>query len=400
MSAETNARGGTDSPPTVALHRGRIVAAKQLSAEHGIVCRLRGEYFGYFGWPSVDRLDDGTLIVASSGLRSEHPCPWGKTVINMSTDDGQTWSTPRVVHDSPLDDRDAGVLNLGGQRLLISWASVDVRDQINDPAIKQAFVDMVGAEEVERWRPPLEALSDDDAARYLGSWVMHSSDGAATWDDPIRVPVYTPHGPIRLRSGQLLYLGKRFVIDREELDVGPVAAARSDDDGRTWTELGRVPIFPDTLPLNYAEPHVVELPSGKLLGMIRVSGGDFETLSDAGVLKFSMAQSESTDGGLTWTTAKPLNFPGSPPHLMRHSSGRLVLTYGFRLVPYGQRVAISDDDGATWDHDWTLRDDGPDWDLGYPSTVELADGRLFTVCYQKAVGDAKCSLLWSRWQLP
>jgi len=29
-------------------------------------------------------------------------------------------------------------------------------------------------------------------------------------------------------------------------------------------------------------------------------------------------------------------------------------------------------------------DDGPDDDLGYPSTVELADGSLLTVSYQKA----------------
>ena len=62
-------------------------------------------------------------------------------------------------------------------------------------------------------------------------------------------------------------------------------------------------------------------------------------------------------------------------------------------------VAVSND-GVTWEHDWVIRDDGPDGDLGYPSTIELADGRLFTVCYQKAAAGEKCSLLWSRWQLP
>jgi hypothetical protein len=44
-------------------------------------------------------------------------------------------------------------------------------------------------------------------------------------------------------------------------------------------------------------------------------------------------------------------------------------------------------------------DDGPDGDLGYPSTVELADGSLFTVCYQKAAADEECSPLWSRWNV-
>ena len=85
---------------------------------------------------------------------------------------------------------------------------------------------------------------------------------------------------------------------------------------------------------------------------------------------------------------------------MRHSSGTLVLTYGYRQAPFGQRVALSRDDGATWDHDWIIRDDGPDGDLGYPSTVEMADASLFTVCYQKAAAGEKCALLWSRWELP
>jgi hypothetical protein len=85
---------------------------------------------------------------------------------------------------------------------------------------------------------------------------------------------------------------------------------------------------------------------------------------------------------------------------MRHSSGALILTYGYREKPFGQRLAVSRDEGVTWQHDWIIRDDGPDFDLGYPSTVELADGGLLTVCYQKVTIDEKPSLLWSRWPLP
>jgi hypothetical protein len=60
---------------------------------------------------------------------------------------------------------------------------------------------------------------------------------------------------------------------------------------------------------------------------------------------------------------------------------------------------VSTDDGATWTADLVIRDDGPDWDLGYPSSVELADGSSFTVYYQKHAAGEKCSLLWSRWRL-
>jgi hypothetical protein len=35
-----------------------------------------------------------------------------------------------VVNDSPLDDRDSGVLCIGGRRLLLSWFSSDSRVEV------------------------------------------------------------------------------------------------------------------------------------------------------------------------------------------------------------------------------------------------------------------------------
>ena len=369
--------------------------SKHLAAEHGIVCRVEGEKLGYFGWPTVARRDDGTLVVVSSGLRSEHICPWGKTVLNVSTDDGHTWSPPRVINDSPLDDRDAGIVSLAGDNLLVTWFTSDTRQYVDEKWV----LDWLGADELDSWRSTLDKVTDDIAEQHIGSWIMLSADRGATWTSPIRVPVSTPHGPNRLRDGNLLYLGKPYKTWRDMIGAG-ITAVHSADGGRTWQVLGQVPIHPGTDPVNYHEPHVVELPSGRLLGMIRIEDHSGKTLEAAGIPSFSLMQTESDDGGQTWTPARPLGFHGSPPHLLRHSSGVLVMTYGYREAPFGQRVAFSHDDGATWEHDWIIRDDGPDSDLGYPSTVELADGALFTVCYQKVTGDAKCSLLWSRWTLP
>ena len=109
----------------------------------------------------------------------------------------------------------------------------------------------------------------------------------------------------------------------------------------------------------------------------------------------------SRDGGQTWAPVEPLGFHGSPPHLLRHSSGAIACVYGYRLPPYGQRAMVSRDGGETWVVDLILRDDGPDSDLGYPSSVELGDGSLLTVYYQKAGSPAdQCALLWTRWRLP
>ena len=40
-----------------------------------------------------------------------------------------------------------------------------------------------------------------------------------------------------------------------------------------------------------------------------------------------------------------------------------------------------------------------DGDLGYPATVELSDGSLFTVYYQRVPGDRQDSILYTRWEL-
>ncbi|MAE60182.1 MAG: hypothetical protein CMJ49_02375 [Planctomycetaceae bacterium] len=369
---------------------------QHIPAEHGIVARIPGDPLGYFGWPTVAALDDGRLVVASSGLRSEHICPFGKTVINFSDDEGQTWSDPRVINDCPLDDRDAGIVNLGDGKLLVSWFVTDNRYQLNEPYALENY----SKQELDRWRDTLDKIDDEIAAQHVGSYVMLSADGGDTWSDRIRVPASTPHGPIQLQNGKLLYFGKRTVDGPDELHHGTIVAAHSADGGRTWTERGAVPLQPRTVGSNYHEPHVVELPSGKLIGTIRIENAEGHSLDDSGLTHFNIVQTESDDGGHTWSTPKPLNFHGSPPHLLRHSSGALVLTYGYRLEPYGERVAISHDDGVTWTHDLILRDDGPDVDLGYPSTVELPDGRLFTLYYQKHADDQKCSLLYSKWSLP
>jgi hypothetical protein len=369
---------------------------RRIAADHGIVCRVPDARLGYFGWPTVARLDDGTLYVVASGLRSQHVCPWGKTTLCVSHDDGTTWTPPRVINDSTLDDRDAGLVNLGGGSLLLTWFTSDTR-QYATPETRA----WLGDEEVDAWREALARMTDDVVAAELGSWAHRSDDAGATWGPPVRVPVSAPHGPIRLGNGDLLYLGKQCGTWDEMLD-GDIQACRSTDGGRTWQPLGTVPRYPNTVGANYHEPHVVELPSGRLLGAIRAQdGGGVHLERDAGVPGgVSIMLTTSDDGGGTWSPAAPLGFHAVPPHLLRHSSGTLVLTYGYREAPCGQRVAFSTDDGRTWTHDWILRDDGPDFDLGYPSTVELADGRLFTVYYQRVPGDAKTSLLWSRWTLP
>ena len=75
----------------------------KISGENGVVCRVPGSAFGYFGWPSVARMDDGTLAVAASGPRHAHICPWGKDSVAFSRDNGRTWDEPFPVSPSAPD---------------------------------------------------------------------------------------------------------------------------------------------------------------------------------------------------------------------------------------------------------------------------------------------------------
>ena len=136
---------------------------KHLSSEHGIICRLSGERMSYFGWPSVARLDDGTLAAVSSGLRSQHVCPWGKTVLNTSRDNGRSWSAPRVIHDSPIDDRDAGIVHLGGGRLLVTWFTSDTRTYAYEELVRK----WLGDAELADWQVTLDTWTDELVRQHL-----------------------------------------------------------------------------------------------------------------------------------------------------------------------------------------------------------------------------------------
>ena len=59
----------------------------------------------------------------------------------------------------------------------------------------------------------------------------------------------------------------------------------------------------------------------------------------------------------------------------------------------------STDDGQSWSEPLVIADDGAGYDLGYPSTVELDDGTLLTVWYEKLAERQHAVLRQARWKL-
>jgi Neuraminidase (sialidase) len=353
---------------------------------HGVVCSLPNDPFGYFGWPSIASQSDGTICVVASGLRQGHVCPWGRTTICKSKDYGKTWSYPLVINNTPMDDRDAGIVSLGGKRLAVTWFTSNSR-----------YLFRGNRNEDGTWKNPklgqvLDQWTAEDIAKYSASWIRVSEDGEY-WGEMRKAPINSPHGFIVLKDKSWLYFGKEWKFFGEGLDMyisdnTPICAARSTDEGRTWEMLGAVPLHEGVNNNQCHEAHVVELPNGDLLGAIRVEG------------PFRVCLSRSSDGGKTWSTLEETGCMGSPPHLLRHSSGAIVCAYGYRKEPFGERCMISYDNGKTWEKDIVIFNDAPNPDLGYPASCELPDGSIITVYYQKPDAQSRCSILYSKWQLP
>ena len=84
---------------------------------------------------------------------------------------------------------------------------------------------------------------------------------------------------------------------------------------------------------------------------------------------------------------------------MRLQDGRLLMTYGYRRNPLGVQARVSEDSGETWSDPIVLYGDAIDGDLGYPSTVQLDDGSLFTIWYEHMKGSWFARLRCKRWKL-
>lgn len=167
---------------------------------------------------------------------------------------------------------------------------------------------------------------------------------------------------------------------------------RSTDSGQNWT--GPVLMAAGVASeRTYCEPGIVELAPGHLLGLHRIE--DVKVGPHG-----TFWRNESRDGGRTWSAPEDTGIlSGACPRLFKVADGRVLLTFGRRWNPCGIRAMLSSDGGRNWgDTAWVLRP-MPNGDEGYTSTVQFADGRLFTVSYgQNAAGVTGIVGTW--WRLP
>ena len=202
----------------------------------------------------------------------------------------------------------------------------------------------------------------------------------------------SPHGPTSLPDGGLLWVGSLFdaeISGDQEKAKNRVRAYKFDPETEEFYEIGMISFAEDDI--KPCEVHAIALDSNRIVAQIRIEK------------RFCIYQSESADGGVSWSTPRAINpdHDGAPPFLFKHSSGALISLYGHRTEPCGIKVMISLDDGKSWSEGVKIYETHltgrNSTDLGYPSAIELEDGSILTVFYARTGEGDTAEILQCRW---
>lgn len=323
------------------------------------------------GWfPSIARLATGDLLVAYSDSPSHSN--FSSIAMRTSSDGGRTWSAPTTIVDTPgvPDEKEPNVTVLRNGDVLIWYYDFNNPNRSNNRTIN----------------------------------IIRSTDNGLTWSSPL-VPdtvAYDSTYGYAAGNGELIELDNGDLLlpftamrDRRGREGAPAAhVLRSLDGGATWDiDDERVVMWsgPDyyvpgtTTPATwYVEPAVVDLGDGEVMMVARTSYNPQDAV---------MRVSYSSDHGDTWTA--PVDIPGlkgDAPHLLRLRDGNVLMTWGDRSRAWGQgrpTAGLIYDPSQGWSGvEQTLIYRGPrDFgDQAYSGSVQLEDGTVLTVYYDRMAG--------------
>ena len=212
--------------------------------------------------------------------------------LRESTDNGLSWSRPRVIlkgtkRAAPYIWR---LLRLFSGKLLL----IGTHD---------------GGEDLQ-----------NQANSLNSGFTMSSIDNGATWSAPKdieRAERYLGPGTacaIQLSSGRIVF---PFAYMTRSWGKGDVSGVYSDDEGITWQRSpSNIDIGGSGYESGAEEPSLVELPDGRLWMLIRAQSG-------------FLWESFSPDQGATWEPARPTRLPSSnaPAGILKLSDGKIIIVW-------------------------------------------------------------------------
>jgi predicted neuraminidase len=220
------------------------------------------------------------------------------------------------------------------------------------------------------WNPVLWRAKDGGLVLFYkagpspetwSGFLKRSRDGGLTWSEAELLPagILGPikNKPIAGRSGEIV-----AGTSVESYRAWTSWVEISPDGGRSWSRHG--PVVVPGEPHGNIQPSLWRCTDGRLRMVVR-------TTQRIG----RVCLAESTDEGRTWSPARrtPLPNPNAGIDAVKLADGRVVVIYNHSETGRSPlNVAVSEDDGETWQMRRVLEDEPGEY--SYPAVIQAEDG--------------------------
>ncbi len=203
------------------------------------------------------------------------------------------------------------------------------------------------------------------------TWWMSSKNHGATWSEPRELVPGDAGGRGPVKNKPIILSGGSWLAPAStEYRLWEAFADRSEDQGATWRRSADFQVDRNVFKGKGAiQPTFWESAPGRVHALLRACAG-------------SAWRCDSEDYGKTWTPVREAGLPNNNSGLdaLRLDDGRVLLVFNPIGKNWGPRtplsLAVSGDNGDTWDLFAHFEDDPPEMDLeySYPAIVRTRHG--------------------------
>jgi predicted neuraminidase len=214
---------------------------------------------------------------------------------------------------------------------------------------------------------------------FWETWYKVSKDNGESWSEAKELVPGDKGGRGPVRNKPIVISDGSWLApaSNELKGVWNAFVDRSEDGGKTWTESAFLKMNRDSI-INEGviQPALWESEPGKVHMLLR---------SSAGVI----CRSDSEDHGKTWSPVYKTNLPNpnSGIDVTKLDNGAVVLIFNPDGENWGSRgeisLAVSMDNGKTWDPIVGLEKGGEDDEFSYPSVISFGDTVAVTYTWKR-----------------